>query len=167
MASPSPLVLSVGAVGLVFIWSAVHGANVTSSLKDLLAGRAPSAGPTDAGVIALGKAVTPTDAEAPAPVGGNRGIGQLQAAAYGWGSGPEWDALDKLWTRESSWDNTARNPSSGAYGIAQFLDSTWATVGGTKTSDPTLQIQYGLKYIQQRYGDPLAAWAHETSAGWY
>ena len=54
-----------------------------------------------------------------------------------------------------------------AYGIAQFLDSTWATVGGTKTSDPTLQIRYGLDYIAGRYGTPVAAWAHETAEGWY
>lgn len=174
MTSPSVLVLGVGAVGIVLVWSAVHGANVTSSLKDLLSGKAPSAPGTDPALL------TPGDATA-APAGtasmgktptGNRQIGQMQAAAYGWNTGAQWDALDKLWTRESGWNNLAENPSSGAYGIPQSLpyskmpQAAWpARYGGQ--SDPVAQIQWGLSYIAGRYGDPVNAWAHETSAGWY
>jgi hypothetical protein len=48
-------------------------------------------------------------------------------------------------------------------------NSTWATVGGTKTSDPYLQGVYGQKYIAQRYGDPASAWAfwQAQSPHWY
>lgn len=32
---------------------------------------------------------------------------------------------DRIIARESRWDASATNPSSGAAGLAQFLDSTW------------------------------------------
>jgi hypothetical protein len=176
VSSPSPLVLAVAGAGVVFVWSATHGANVTQTIRDLLGGRAPVAGADPAlvqlapdGTGPVGSAIA--DAQAPAAsgigtaAGVNRANGRLQAAGYGW-IGAQWTALDKLWTRESGWNNRAQNPTSTAYGIAQFLDGTWAGYG-PKTSDPTLQIRYGLAYIRHRYGTPVAAWAHETSAGWY
>ena len=100
--------------------------------------------------------------------GTNKEMGKQMAARVGW-TGAEWNALDKLWTKESGWNHLAQNPTSTAYGIPQFLDSTWATVGGTKTSDPRKQIQYGIKYIQQRpqYGSPSKAWAHSVANNWY
>lgn len=110
----------------------------------------------------------------------NQGIAKLLCAPYGWSPGQnnaEWDALVKVWTRESSWDNTALNPQSGAFGIAQALGHGGSGTGGkygnqypskaANNGDPTAQIEWGLQYIKQRYGDPLAAWAHEESAGWY
>jgi hypothetical protein len=39
--SPSILVVLVAGLGLLLVWSAVHGANVSDSLRDLLAGRSP------------------------------------------------------------------------------------------------------------------------------
>jgi hypothetical protein len=78
-------------------------------------------------------------------------------AAYGWSN--QWPAFNNLEMHEAGYDPHSQNPHSTAYGIGQFLDSTWATVGGTKTSDPYLQLQYMMKYIKQRYGDPNAAWA--------
>ncbi|WP_348240207.1 transglycosylase SLT domain-containing protein, partial [Salmonella enterica] len=68
-----------------------------------------------------------------------RGIVQNVAKSFGWGSGPLWDALAWLIGKESSWNPKAQNPKSTAYGLFQFLDSTWASVGGRKTSDPTAQ----------------------------
>ena len=103
---------------------------------------------------------------APAAAGGNVGLGQLMAARYGW-TGGQWNDLYALWQRESGWNNNAQNPTSTAYGIPQFLNSTWAAEGYVKTSDPAIQIAAGLKYIADRYGSPAGAWAHEMSAGWY
>lgn len=80
-------------------------------------------------------------------------------ATYGWDKGAEWEALNQLIGHESSWNPNAQNPSSTAYGLFQFLDSTWAGVGGSKTSDPYQQAIYGGRYIKQRYGSPSAAWA--------
>src|SRR5699024_10784338 len=51
--------------------------------------------------------------------------------------------------------------------LFQFLNSTWATVGGRKTSDPKLQLDYGLRYIQQRYGDVRGARAFWNKHHWY
>lgn len=173
MAAPSPLVLGVAAAGLVFVWSAVHGANVANTFRDLLSGHTTTTPPTDPALTDVtkvgrqlpGTVDTPTENAPRLGGGSNRANGQLQAAAHGW-TGDQWTALDRLWTRESGWNNTAQNPTSTAYGIAQFLDSTW-TGYGPKTSDPTMQIRYGLAYIANRYGTPAAAWAHETAQGWY
>ncbi|RBY82937.1 lytic transglycosylase domain-containing protein [Geodermatophilus sp. TF02-6] len=75
--------------------------------------------------------------------------------------------LEKLWGRESDWDPDAQNPSSTAYGIPQFLDSTWKSTGIAKTSDGYRQIDAGLIYIDNTYGSPCAAWAHSQATGWY
>jgi cell wall-associated NlpC family hydrolase len=118
---------------------------------------ATSAGTTNGGPVAL-------------PGGGtaasNMKIGQKEAAAYGWNTGTQWADLVKLWNQESGWSNTAQNPSSTAYGIAQFLNSTWAAYG-PKTSNAGLQIKYGLEYIKGRYGNPSSAWGHEEAFNWY
>lgn len=82
----------------------------------------------------------------------------------------EWSAFDTLEMHEAGYNNTAKNPSSTAYGMGQFLDSTWAPYG-PKTSDPETQIRYMLAYIKNRYGTPSAAWAqyynHPGGVGWY
>jgi hypothetical protein len=102
---------------------------------------------------------------APSSVSGNAALVKGMAQLFGW-QGAEWDALYKLVMRESGFRNTAQNPTSTAYGMFQFLDSTWGSYG-PKTSNPTDQARYGLQYIKQRYGDPLAAWGHEQVYGWY
>lgn len=87
----------------------------------------------------------------------------------GWGSGYQWDALYKLIMGESGFRSNAQNPTSTAYGLFQFLDSTWGTVGAHKTSDPTQQTIAGLKYIQRSYGSPAQAYAAWSSRSphWY
>ena len=82
------------------------------------------------------------------------------------GSG-QFSCLENLWGKESGWNPNAQNPGSTAYGIPQFLDSTWASTGIAKTSDGYRQIDAGLIYIDKRYGSPCGAWAHSQSTGWY
>lgn len=89
------------------------------------------------------------------------------AATFGWGAGAKWNALVKLINAESSFNPLAQNPTSTAFGLYQFLDGTWGTVGGHKTADPLLQSIYGDRYIRRAYGDPLRAWAFHLSHGWY
>lgn len=97
-----------------------------------------------------------------------QGIVDSVAKGYGWGIGSsQWNALSLLLGKESSWNPNAQNPTSTAYGLFQFLDSTWGTVGATKTSDPRAQTVAGLKYIQQRYGSPSAALAFHRANNWY
>ncbi|WP_064442686.1 phage tail tape measure protein, partial [Hoyosella altamirensis] len=88
-------------------------------------------------------------------------------APRGWDTGAQWDAVDYIVTRESGWNPNAQNPTSSAYGLFQFLDSTWATVGGQKTSDPYQQGVYGERYIGQRYGDPVSARRFWEANHWY
>jgi hypothetical protein len=132
------------------------------------------AGLTRSLVSGLGKKLASFDvpsgfAAAPKNVGGVVLLGQrLAAQLYGW-IGAQWNALFQLWNNESGWNPNAQNPTSTAYGIAQFLNSTWASVGATKTSDPGGQIVAGLRYILQAYGNPANAWAkwQSRSPHWY
>jgi hypothetical protein len=83
------------------------------------------------------------------------------------GDSSQFSCLENLWGRESGWNPNAQNPSSTAYGIPQFLDSTWSSTGIAKTSDPYRQIDAGLIYINSRYGSPCGAWSHSQATGWY
>jgi hypothetical protein len=104
---------------------------------------------------------------APAASGSNQAIvQQLAASMYGW-TGAQWSALYSLVMSESGFRNTAQNPTSTAYGMFQFLDSTWAGYGVGKTSDPRLQTVAGLRYIASRYGTPANAWAFHLAHNWY
>jgi hypothetical protein len=113
-----------------------------------------------------------TSAAAAAAAGGGGGEGkaalQAAAAARGWGSGPEWNALNAVEMREAGYSLTAKNPSSGAYGMAQFINgpSEYYAYGGNPNT-AVGQATAMLAYIAQRYGDPIAAWAHEQNFGWY
>jgi hypothetical protein len=83
------------------------------------------------------------------------------------GNASQMSCLESLWGKESGWNPNAHNPSSSAYGIPQFLDSTWAGTGIGKTSDGYRQIDAGLVYIDSRYGSPCGAWSHSRSYNWY
>ncbi|MEU4534286.1 NlpC/P60 family protein [Streptosporangium sp. NPDC023825] len=97
----------------------------------------------------------------------NQRLGRQMAAGRGW-DGPQWDALRKLWMRESSWNHRAVNPSSGAAGIPQALPSAHPGVVTEEwMADPKAQIQWGLNYISGRYKTPSSAWAHSQKTGWY
>jgi hypothetical protein len=93
-------------------------------------------------------------------------------ATYAAGVPQSWaksQALANIVSHESSFRPTAQNPTSTAYGLFQFLDSTWATVGCRKTSDAYQQSVCGLRYIQRRYHTPEAAWRfwQAQSPHWY
>lgn len=92
---------------------------------------------------------------------------QSMAASVGW-TGAEWTALNNVEMREAGYNLSATNPSSGAYGLAQFINGAgeYAQYGGSSATAPG-QITGMLNYIKQRYGDPEAAWAHEVAYGWY
>ena len=110
-----------------------------------------------------------SSASAPAPASGGspRGIARGMLASHGWGD-DQWSCLSSLWQRESGWNPSAANPSSGAYGIPQALPgSKMASAGSDWRTNPATQIKWGLGYIKGRYGSPCGAWAHSQSVGWY
>lgn len=100
------------------------------------------------------------------PSGGLKGIAQQLFSRFGWGAG-EWSAFDQLITKESNWDPTAKNPSSTAYGLGQFLDTTGAEYPGSRSSNPVAQLIATMQYVRNKYGTPSAAWAFHKSHNWY
>lgn len=177
------------AAGGLLVWSGVKGASVTTALRDLLSGTKPTAANvnpigTPAVATAAGGVGAPTGSTfgGNLPIGdlgatggtaaANQAIARLLAAPYGWSTGAQWNALVALWNRESGWNNKAENSTSGAYGIAQALghgptNQYPAGPANPPTSSASAQIAWGLSYIKSTYGSPVAAWAHENSAGWY
>ncbi|WP_345185779.1 hypothetical protein [Microbacterium panaciterrae] len=90
-----------------------------------------------------------------------------QLGNYGWGQ-DQFGCLYNLWMQESSWRADALNPDSDAYGIPQALPADkLATAGPDWRTNGDTQIDWGLSYIQSRYGSPCGAWAHEVSNNWY
>ena len=71
----------------------------------------------------------------------------------------EFKCLDKLYTKESNWRPLARNGSH--HGIPQGRSEYLSRVDGYK------QIQWGLKYIGHRYGEPCIALDHWKAKGWH
>lgn len=102
-------------------------------------------------------------------VGANQAYAKSVMGHFGFNTGGDFAALKSLWTGESGWNQNAANPTSSAYGIAQFLDSTWAGMPYGKTSDPNKQIIDGLTYIKASYGNPQAAYGAWLSRNphWY
>lgn len=94
-------------------------------------------------------------------------IAQQMLGQFGWSSS-QFSCLQPLWARESGWNVTAANPTSGAYGIPQALPgSQMSSAGADWQTSAATQIRWGLTYIQGRYGSPCGAWAHEQADGWY
>jgi hypothetical protein len=113
------------------------------------------------------RAQTVVTQQAAEPSGSPQQVARQMLGQFGW-SGSQFSCLQPLWERESGWDVTAENPSSGAYGIPQALSgSLMASAGPDWQHDAATQIRWGLTYIHGRYGSPCGAWAHEESAGWY
>jgi hypothetical protein len=107
---------------------------------------------------AVTKTVVPTDP---------RDIAMTMLADYGW-STSEFSCLDSLYTSESNWNVTAENSYSGAYGIPQALPGDkMASFGSDWQTSAQTQLEWGLSYIQDRYGSPCGAWSFWQSNNWY
>lgn len=146
------------------------GQTSSAQIASNLVAAQPGAG-AGSGTNPLGQGVGATPTPATGSAGQNQAAAKMIAISMGhadWTTGQQWADWVALWDGESGWSATARNPSS-AYGIAQFLDSTWATVGCTRSSDPATQIRCGILYIERRYGSPSAAYAfwRRQSPHWY
>lgn len=77
-------------------------------------------------------------------------------------------AFNNIVSRESGWNHTAMNSSSGAYGLVQALPaSKMASAGSDWKTNPATQIKWGLDYMNSRYGSPVGAWNFWQSHHWY
>ncbi|MCQ0022544.1 lytic transglycosylase domain-containing protein [Streptomyces somaliensis DSM 40738] len=80
----------------------------------------------------------------------------------------QYACFSEIVERESGWDHTATNASSGAYGLVQALPaSKMASAGPDWKTNPATQIEWGLDYMNDRYGSPCGAWWFWQANHWY
>ena len=109
------------------------------------------------------------------PAGGHKNpfLAQFQRALAHLRLPRSWASSEVLWQliqHESSWNPRAKNPSSTAFGLFQFLKSTWATYcheAPYGSVDPYIQALGGFRYVKARYGSPAGAWAFWQSHHWW
>jgi hypothetical protein len=174
------IALTAAGAGALFAYTAIRGKSITASVQALVQGKSPAALPaanqiTD--TTAQLASTTPGGASSPssssgggsqvANTGSNESILKATAATFGW-TGAEWTALYNVEMAEAGFSLTATNPSSGAYGMAQFINgpSEYAQYGGNSTTAAGQSIAM-CNYIKGRYRTPSAAWAHEQAYHWY
>ena len=98
----------------------------------------------------------------PAPAGSPKDIARALVPAG------QWACFDFIISHESGWSVTARNPSSGAYGLAQALPPTkYAKYGSDWRTNPLPQLKFAVAYMNGRYGSPCGAMSFWKSHHWY
>ena len=87
---------------------------------------------------------------------------------HGW-TGQAWEDAKWIIGKESGWNPTAVNPSSGAFGLFQLNPSsgTLQQYLPDRNPDPAVQANAGARYIKDRYGDPTAARRFWEANQWY
>lgn len=163
-------------IGLVAITGAIlllTSGITDASFADVIAGKAgelfrqnqpgATSTPTPASTAPGAKNTTPPGAVGKVTTAMLETIG----AAHGW-SGQQITDWMNVVNQESGGNPNAVNASSGASGIAQFINGfgEYAQYGGSASS-VTGQLTAMANYIAQRYGNPSAAWAHEQANNWY
>lgn len=123
-----------------------------------------------AGVGARGSSLVPFDNVTKSIY---KSVAQVMAKKMGW-TGAEWEALHKLWDKESGWNPKAANATSSARGIPQTMMSVhfgkdWqrSPTAQAFLSNPMEQIKWGLNYIKSRYGSPSKAWENSRKFNFY
>lgn len=76
----------------------------------------------------------------------------------------DWQYVDYIVNRESSWNPNAVNPSSGACGLAQALPCSKL---GPNWNDPVTALKWQYEYVKQRYGGYAGAYNFWTVNHWY
>jgi hypothetical protein len=185
---------SVG-TGVLLLWSAVQNRTITSTLQDIVRGQKPTPGPPQQLVTSPTSSPTssPTasqpfsgaisGANASIAVGPLKTYATALLAAHGWPG--QFGSFNAIVMSESDWNPHIKNPSSGAYGIAQALGHGNANTAGSESnmyggyglSDTAarqansgngyVQLQWMVNYIASRYGSPDAAWAYHQANNSY
>ncbi|MEV5505820.1 transglycosylase SLT domain-containing protein [Streptomyces orinoci] len=102
------------------------------------------------------------------PVKGSYSVADVQAMARQIVPGDQFQCFSNIVNNESSWDYTATNASSGAYGLVQALPgSKMSSVADDWRTNPATQIKWGLSYMNDRYGSPCGAWSFWQANQWY
>lgn len=161
------------ATGGLILYSGIKGSTIASTVKSALSGNLTVSNTEPIATTATGGSAAAGDTGAANnSAAANQELAKSIATSMGlqsWTTGQQWTDWISLWNQESGWSATAKNASSGAYGIAQALPASKYPAAGQESggSSPSAQITWGIQYIQQRYGSPVVAWAHEVANNWY
>ena len=186
--------LAYATAGGVLLWSGIKGETVAQTVGELARGKQPSGTNTQAVTVPS----APSSDTSPgggggsfaAPIGSGSasgGMAALQQAAkpYGWDKGAQWTKLVYVEMREAGFNPRARNPSSGALGLAQALGHGNGNTAGTlgneyggygltdaqaklaNSGNAYWQAVWMVNYISVTYGTPAGAAAHEAANNWY
>jgi hypothetical protein len=177
MAISGTALAALGA-GTLFLYSSLTGKKFLAEAQAIIQGKSPATAAGGNQIQGTGATVA-TSSSSPliAAVSGQPGslsaaanitLGQLMAAAYGWGAGANWSYLRTGWQEESGWSTTAANvpsdPYDNAYGIPQANPGTkMASAGADWKTSAATQIKWGLDYIKQTYGSPVGVPGWSTS----
>ena len=102
------------------------------------------------------------------PVQSSYTVAQIQAMARQMVASGQFQCFSNIVDHESSWNYTATNASSGAYGLFQALPaSKMESAGSDWRTNPATQIKWGLNYMNDRYGSPCGAWDFWQANSWY
>jgi hypothetical protein len=116
----------------------------------------------------LAAAASRGDTRASFPVQASYTTAQVQAMAKQIVGADQYQCFSNIVTRESSWNYTAANPSSSAYGLVQANPgSKMASVAPDWRTNPATQIKWGLNYMNDRYGSPCGAWQYWQGHNYY
>ena len=186
--------LAYATVGGVLVWSGIKGESVAQTVGELARGKQPSG--TNQQPVTFPSAPSSSSSAGggggafATPIGSgssSAGMSALQQAAkpYGWNTGAQWSKLVYVEMREAGFNPRAKNPSSGALGMAQALGHGNAATAGTlgneyggfgltdaqaklaNSGNAYWQSVWMVNYISATYGTPAAAAAHEASNNWY
>jgi hypothetical protein len=175
--------LAIASVGLggLFIYSGVTGKSILSAIALTVQGNSPTtatAANAIVGGVSDSTTSTPSTGTSGSIVSTTDAMAAMQQTAtqFGWGSGAEWTALNAIEMQEAGYDPTAKNPSSGAYGLAQSLGHHYSggpasnginEYGGegltpaqseqASLGQPAPQALWMMNYIKGRYGNPIVA----------
>ncbi|MEU5048215.1 transglycosylase SLT domain-containing protein [Streptomyces sp. NPDC021096] len=101
-------------------------------------------------------------------VKGSYSVAEVQAMARQMVPADQFQCFSNIVNNESTWDYTATNPSSGAYGLVQSLPaSKMSSAGADWRTNPATQIKWGLGYMNESYGSPCGAWSFWQANQWY
>ncbi|MGW1765746.1 aggregation-promoting factor C-terminal-like domain-containing protein [Streptomyces sp. NPDC002073] len=95
-------------------------------------------------------------------------VAQVKAIARQMVPSSQFQCFSNIVNHESTWNYLAVNQSSGAYGLVQALPgSKMSSAGADWRTNPATQIEWGLNYMNERYGSPCGAWSFWQANSWY
>lgn len=187
--------LAITAVGGMFLYAGISNKSMLSVIQNVVTGKSPTtASPNTSdpqlqsnAVGSLGNTLAGAATLGAASVSGSPQAALKQAAAtHGWDTGANWNSLVAIENQEAGFNPTAKNPSSGAYGMAQSLGHGYSggpapngvnEYGGEGlTAAQSEQASMGnayyqsvwmCNYIASRYGNPVVAEQFHLANNWY